>query len=749
MEPPVTTPSPAPPYSSDYNDLPTGEVDFYYYLRVIYRRRWIAITAFLLVVLSVAAYTFTATPIYEARVQLMIEPENQNPLNFAQPVEQSAQSWDPTDYYQTQYKILQSRRLARKTLDALHLWDSPEFVSAADAKAGAAKSTRPGQTARELVAGEAPVEAALLPETPRQSRTVNKFLAQLTVTPTRNSRLVDVKFASADRQLAANVANKLAVAYIAQTDEFRRSASTKASSYLDEQIDAQRKKLEASENSLQTLREQGEGVALDDRQNIVVQRLAELSSAVTKASTERIEKEAQYKRLLSVAAGPGSNLDTFPAILSNTFIQQLKGQLADLQRQQAQMSEKYEDKHPEMAKIRNAIAATEAKLRGEIGNVQQSVRNEFLSAQAQERTLAADLERQKGDALALGKQGITYGIARREWESNKQIYDSLLQRQKETGVSSELKSNNIRVVDDAQVPLSPVSPNRRLNMLLALLGGTMLALGLVFFFERLDNHVKSPDDLKALGLPFLGLVPAIDTSDLANQTPLLNNGVPANFSEAFRTVRSSVLFSTAESGPRSVVVTSTAPGEGKTLVATNLAMALAQAGQKVLLIDADMRRARLHHIFDVNRAPGLSDLVTSQGNPVECVRTTAMPTLWLVPAGTKTPNPAELLGSKKLHQLLDVFTARYDWVVVDTPPVMAVSDAALIAHRSTGVVFVLRSEVTNRNAADQAIEQLSGARAKMMGAVLNGVKLHRHAYYYARYYKREYSDYYQDEASGE
>lgn len=701
--------------------MPLGEeTHLLDYVRMLYKRRWLAVTAFLVVFVAGVVYTFTKTPIYQAKVQLLIEPENPNVVPFRQVMEQNYQ-YDASDYYQTQYKVLQSRSLARRTLDAAKLWSHPQF-------GGTASGARPGQA-----------------ETPAQSAAISAFLGSLKVSPIRNSRLVDVTFSSPDPQLAARAANALAKSYIEQNVEMHFTVSKDASDWLGTQLAEQRKKVEESELQLQAYREKGDAVALEDRQNIVVQGLSEMSAAVTRARTERIQKEAEYNRVSALQRSGGS-LDSFPAILSNSLIQQLKVQLNDLQRQQGQMAEKFGDRHPEMVKVRSAIETTEARLQGEIAKVVESVRNAYLSAQAQEATLAAALEQKKGEALALNRSGITYSVLKREVESNRLIYDTLLQRAKETDVAAKDRAGSIRILDKAEVPQVPASPNRRLNLLLAFAGATVFAVGLAFFFEYLDNRIKSPDEVKGyLGLPFLGMVPAVKFDD-ARGSPTINNGVPRHFAEAFRTIRTNVLFSSAEDGPRSVVVTSAAPGEGKTLVATNVAMSLAQVGARVLLIDADMRKPRVQELLELKPGPGLSNLLTGRAKASEAVRTTTVPNLHVLPSGPIPPNPAELLGSQRFKELLATLKEHFDWVIIDSPPVMAVTDAVLVGHRTNGVVFVIGSEMTNRNAALSALEQLDGVSAKLMGGILNRVKIDRHSYYYSHHYRKSYAAYYSRES---
>ena len=741
----IAGPSPRgdqPQHATAYHpedDAIGGQEHLLDYVRVLYKRRWTVATAFAVVFLSIVVYTLTATRIYEARVQILIEKENTNVVDFKQVFEQN-QITD--DYYQTQYKILQSRTLARRTIDALKLWDRPQLNPLPD----------DSLTLRQVVAAPAgwlagwfkasePAEPALPDETKAQSNTIDVFLDDLTVSPVRNSRLVDVKFRSPDPALAANVVNLLAKGYIEQNLEFKFMSSKEASDWLGQRLAEQRKQVDTSEQALQRYREQTDSVSLEERQNIVVQKLTDLNAAVTRAKTERIQKEAAYNQIRTLQ-DDRTTLDTLPAIVSNVFVQQQKAELANLQRQRAQLSDTLGPRHPDMAKLGFAIQDAEAKIQVEIGKVVQSMGNDYQQALAQEQSLTNALEQQKRDALALNRTGIEYGVLARDAASNRQIFESLMQRTKETGISGELKTSNVRVVDAAETPRKPVTPNVPMNLLLALFGGGTLAVGLAFFFEYLDNTIKSPEEVKQhLGLPFLGMVPAL--FDNAIENPLINNGVPPSFSESFRAVRTSLLFCSADEGARTVVITSTGPGEGKTLVATNLAAALAQARQRVLLIDADMRKPRVHTVFGKPQQPGLSNVLVGTGKASESVHATAVPGLWVMPAGHLPPDPAELLGSKRFKDLIASVAEHFDWVMIDTPPVMAVTDSSVVAHMATGVLFVIGAEMTSRRAAQRALEQLEHGRAKVVGAVLNRVDLQHNPYYYSEYYRSEYSDYYQ------
>jgi succinoglycan biosynthesis transport protein ExoP len=713
------------------------------YVRVVYKRRWIAIPAFLLVFVVGAVNSYRSTPIYQSSAQLLIEKDAPKVGNLSTMFQQQ-DGWYNDDFYQTQYRILQSRTLARRAAESMRLAEHPSIERAM-------QPVRSPLTLRSVVSGAIGwVKRMAVGATPPPARPADDepgetaapyaglLLGSLSVSPIRNSRLVDIRMTSSDPQLAADMANGLAQAYIEQNLEYRFSASKEATGWLESQLAEQRRVVEESEAALQRYKEQHDAVAVEDRQNIVVQRLADLNAAATRAKTTRIEKEALYNQLKSL--DNTDSIDAFPAVLGNEYIQQLKSELGDLQRQKAQLAEKYGERHPQMIKVNSAVGSTEAKLRAEVGKVVESVRTEFEAARAQEESLVAALNTQKAEALRLNRKGIEFSVLQREAESNRQIYESLLQRTKETGISGELKASNIRVVDPAEVPGAPFLPRHQRDLTIAALSGLVFALGLVFLFEYFDNRIKSPQELRAhLGVPFLGMIPAIKG---AGEGALLHEGVPANFGEAIRGVRTNVLFSSAEDGVRLVVVTSAGPGEGKSLFSSNLSVSLAQAGQRVLHIDADMRRPRVHSIFELSQEPGLSNLLVGDCKPSEAIRKTTVQNLCVVPAGMIPPNPAELLGSKRCDEFLAALGDHFDWVIVDSPPVLAVADASIVANSATGVVFVVGADQTSRQAARAALDQLAAVQAHVVGAVLNRVQLERNPYYYAAYYRKEYSRYY-------
>ena len=720
-----TTSHPAPVAGAPY--VLNDDTHLLEYVKVLSKRRWTVATVFAAVLLIVTVYTFTVTPQYEARVRLLIEDDSPNVVMFQQVVEDTLTT---NDNFDTQLRLLESRSLARTTLETLELWEHPTFSGQAAPWA---------HTWSQLEIGDTGGAAA---DTLKQSRTIDRFLSELTTRSVPNSRLVDVTFRSENPRLATTVISTYAQSYIDQNLEFRFLASLEATEWLSERLADQRLEVERSEAALYEYRQEHDAISLEDSENIVVQRLSALNAAVTRARTDMIAKEADYLQL-QASQNEAATFDTSPAVASSVFVQELKSDLADLLQQQAQLSENLGPRHPNMIAIQTAIEVVAASLEREVDDVVLSVRNDFLAAQSEERSLARELEAQKNAVLAMNQIGIGYGVLLRDAESNRQLYESLLQRAKETGVSSELRNSNIRIVDAAEVPREPVSPRIALNLIVALFGGGVLGLGLAFFFEYLDSRIKTPDDVRAhLGLSSLGLIPTTPKKALKMiEGHLIRNGVPANYAEAFKTARSGVLFSCADDR-RSFVIASTGPGEGKSSVASNLAVGFAQTEQRVLLIDGDMRRPSLHKIFGMDQEPGLSDLVVGNVKVSNALRKTSVSGLWLLTAGTSSPNPAELLGSKRFQKFLGTLHEHFDWVLIDSPPVMAVTDACLIAHSTAGVIFVVGAEMTSRYAAQQAVDHLDAAGAKFVGAILNRVNLERNAYYYSRYYRSDYQQYY-------
>ncbi len=698
------------------------------YLRVLYKRRWVAIPGFLLVFLSGAIGSVRTVPIYQAQTQLLIEKDARRATSL-NTVLQDPDTWYQDDFYPTQYRILQSRSLALRTAKALDT-AKPEHVPPASGlsfslsglvSAGFGKLVAlVSRPAVSVPANATPSDAAAA------SALADRVLGGLTIVPIRNSRLVDVQFRSPDPEFAATVANTLATQYIQQSVQFRDAATSETDDWLKSQLAQQRKLVEESDLKLQQYKEQHNAGAVDDKQNIVVQKLNALNQQLVQARIERMDREATYSTLVSLQQ-KGEDLGSFPAVMASEVVQKLKADIVEKENERAKLSTQYGPAYPAMRDLTQQIATAQHDLQVEIGKVVASIKTEYLAAKAKEDSLQQSLDNQQQASLGLDRKMMAYAALEREADSNRQLYNNLLMRTKETSAAGEYRGTNIRVLDQAEVPKVPVLPQTGRDVLVAAFGGSLLALGLAFGFEYFDSRIKTPEEIKTyLDLPFLGLVPAFTGPDRNGEAPLLHPDAAPAFSEAIRAVRTAVLFSSADEGARSVVITSTGPHEGKTLVSSSLAITLAQAGQRTIVVDCDMRRPRMHEALGRSQEPGLSNVLVGEATLADATRATSVPNLSMLAAGHIPPNPVELLCSAKFADLVTELKRRFDWVVIDAPPVMPVTDAAVVANTASGVLFVVGSEMTSRQSAAAAVEQLRGANAKFIGAVLNRVNVRRH-----------------------
>ncbi|MEO8481907.1 MAG: polysaccharide biosynthesis tyrosine autokinase [Acidobacteriota bacterium] len=717
------------------------------YLRVLSKRRWVALSGFLLVFLSGAIGSVRTVPVYEARTQLMIEKDARRATSLNTVLE-DRDSWYQDDFYPTQYRILQSRALAVRTADALSTRvervpkESGISFSLSDL-AGRAISAAAGVFARTPPPSTSAPSDAAGAHTAYVSAQADRVLGGITVTPIRNSRLVDVKFRSPDPEYAAAAANVIADQYIKQNLEFRMQATTQTNSWLTSQLEEQRKLVENSEARLQQYKEQHNAGSVDDKQNIVVQKLNAINQQLVQARIERMGKEANYKTLEDLQQR-GEPLDAFPAVMASPVVQKLKADLAQKESERTKLSAQYGPAYPVMQNLGRQIDAARQDLSSEIDKVVGSIRAEFVAAKQKEDGLQQSLDAQQRESLGLDRKMLDYAQLEREATSNRQLYENLMTRAKETGAAGEYRGSNIQVLDRAEVPAAPILPQTSRDLMVAALGGSLLALALAFGFEYLDSRIKVPEEIKThLQLPFLGMIPLFAGAEKNGEAPILDPDTPPAFSEAIRAVRTAVLFSTPDEKARTIVVTSTGPHEGKTLVSSSLAITLAQAGQRTIVVDADMRRPRMHEALGRSQEPGLSNVLVGEASLADAERATSVPNLTFIGAGHIPPNPVELLVSPRYQALIAELKGRYDWVIIDAPPVMPVTDAAVVANAAGGVIFVVGSEMTPRQNAAAAVDQLRGAGAKFIGAVLNRVNVQRHSYYYSPYYRKEYGKYYQ------
>lgn len=685
------------------------------YWFVVLRRRRLVLAVFCAILAVAALRSFLQRPVYQAAVQILIERENPSVLSFKEVAPVDA-GWGD-DYYQTQYKLLQSRALARRTIESMGLLQDPEFGG-----------PRPAAEAiSALPPGKSPVMEGL----------ISAFLGRLKVQPVRNSRLVTVAFEAFRPDLAAEAANRLSQHYIQQTLEFRYQTSAEAAQWLRTQIDDQRQKVEAAELSLQKVREKEGIVNIVERRTLLDQKLKELGTALTNLKTQRLEKEALYRQM---RAAPSA--EELPEVMRSPVVQSLRIELASLDRQQAQLLERYLDQHPEVIKVSNQIQETRKKIASESQRVIRAAQNDYLGAAAQEASVATALEAAKAETLELSRRSVQYDSLVREIEASKEVLNSLLARHKQTDVAQDLKASNIRIVDPAVTPRGPVRPNHVTDLLLGIVVGLGVGLALAFFLDYLDNTLKTPEDVRVqLGVPLLAVIPQATPPATP---PLVKPGAQGPFPEGYRVLRTALSYSWPEQRSRVVLVTSTAPGEGKTLTSVNLALTLASMQGRVLLVDGDLRRPRAHAFLKAKPSPGFSDLMVGKAQPSEVVQSVAGTSMGLLASGAHVPSPADLMSAAAVHGLIDTLRRSYDWILIDTPPVGVVADALLLAQVADGVAVVAGAEMVPREAVRQTLDRIVETGARLLGVVLNRADIKRHSYYYGRYY-----DHYHREARSE
>ena len=682
------------------------------YIRVLIKRRWTVLTVFLVTVLTAALYSFAVTPLYKATVQILIERQALWVLD-QQRAATSGEALNE-EFYQTQYKLLEGRALAKKVIDKSQLRNNPYY----------------SQIFQN--AGDGAEEAA---QQRAEERLITTILEGVEVNPIRQSRLVEVSFLHEDPKFAAQLVNTLAQCYIEQSLDFNFAASQEATIWLKEKVTDARKNLEESEARLNQYKREQNIVTMEDRESITAQKLEQLNKELVGAETRRIEAETRFKEV--------SKGKPISQVLNNPLIQTLKAQEAKIIAEHSELSRKFGPEHPRMIQLNNELAATRGKIATETNQVVQAIKNEYYMVQSQEETLRASLNAQKADTQDLGDRSIQYRVLLRDVETNRALYENVLKSLKTTTATENRPATNIRIVYPATVPVSPVSPRKFRNLLLAAALGLVLGTALALGLENLDTTLGTPDEVEhLLGIPNLAIIPHLEFSSGNPETMspelIVHHDSQPLASEYYRVLRTSILFSSPEHGPFVLLVTSSLPGEGKTLTVANLATAMAKTERDILLVDSDLRRPTLHQIFEVNKEPGLSNFLMGELDDLPVIPT-QVDHLYLVPSGPIPPNPSELIGSNRMKEFLSRAREQYSRVILDSPPLMSVTDSALLATQADGVLMVVKAEIVPRKAALQARDKLLEVKANLVGVVLNDVPLERDTYYY-NYYRR-YQDY--------
>ncbi len=754
---PISPDAQRPPQQSEYN----FQIHLLDYWKVLIRRWWIVVVV-LFAFVSVSAYmTWRQTPIYRAFLKLQIDNEQASILPFK---ETSTFTYTTTEeYLKTQFEAMTSRALATRVIKKMNLEKDPRFT----------RTTNPDAVSRFLqrvkakfdwhVRDEKPVALQGKPKYPQNySALSGDVVSSIIVTPIKDSSVVVVCYDSIDPSLAADIVNTLAAEYIQMNFETKYKASIMASEFLENQLVDIKAQVEKSEGEMVKFGQVHNIYNLGARENVIMQKLSDLNYALTQAQAERIQKESIYKTV-----GEGQ----LPEDLTTSDVKELEGSVASLQQQYAKLRAIYKPDWPEVREISGQLDAAQKQLVKLREARMKDFATTYQTAVQREKLLQEAVQKQKLEADALNQYSVQYNVLKQEVDSNKQIYDGMLQRMKEAGITAGLKSNNIHVVDAATPPGAPILPDKKGNLTKALLSGFVFGIALAFLVEYVgsyfDRSLKTPEDVdRFVQLPFLGLIPSTHSFDhMGNRKSLMlflktGDGRPMKaglngrngsqhiemitlsnttslISEAYRHLRTSILLSSnGHNRQKSIVVTSSKRGEGKTSTCVNLAITLAQANKKVLLIDCDLRNPRIHRILGLNNKEGISNFLSEVSKPLtHLIQTTAIPNLYVLTAGRIPPNPSELVGSAMMKKCLATVSQRFDHVLVDTPPLLAVTDGCMLANMVDGVILVIRGGDTTKEAIMRSKQLLTYAHAKIIGTMLNNVDLHTcEPYYYSRYF---------------
>ena len=689
----------------------TVQRTFQDYMLILRERMWYIIAAFLVVFASAAIYTYTRTPLYQSTATVEIFRRTPTVMQVQQVMDNEVRSAEDLN---TQVNILKSTTIIQRVADQLKGDDLKRFLAPYEKTGG-------------------------IPPNVLRILELNRDIV-----PQRLSLIISIQYEHPDKDMAVKVANLFADEYIAYSAHIRVDESLKAVEELEQRATEQRQKVDDLARSLQAYREKNNLVSLDQRKDISTDTLKELSSRVTQGSAVLQEAETRWKQV-QAARQSGGDLLNLSFIAGDPTVSDLQKQVAPLRIAVAQLSQHYRAQHPKMIEAVNSLNEGERQLKAVIATTTSQVEASYQAALQNYTQARAALAEQETSSLSVDRLGVEYSNMERDFSVNEKLLENILGRMRETSMSSTVESQNARLVDHAAPGRKPVFPNYLLNLGLGVVGGLGFGVALAFFVAYIDDRVKSAYDIEAVvGLPLLSIIPKFKKPETVDES-LGAAFVPPSepeISEAFSTLYSSLRLKDDAKKAQCIVITSTVPGEGKSFIARNLALTFASHGERVLLVDCDLRRPVVHRAFHVENLKGVIDVCTS-GTPLDEVIIKGMqPNLDVLPSGGRSKNPAQNLTSKNFEIMLTELRKRYDRIFIDTPPVALVSDAFVILPLADGSIYSIFFNKVRRKAAQFCVQRLTEINVPHFGAVLNGLDQNIGGYYYHHYYDKSYKQYY-------
>ena len=669
------------------------------YLRILNKRKWIVISIMAACVALGAVYTLMKTPLYTSTVRLQID------RNAAKIVEGGAitpMEGGDFEFLKTQYELLQSRTMAERVAVALKLGDDTDFLEP--------KGFSPLGAVRSLLSSEPAKEPGDASRAERERAATAIILDHRSVRPVSGSRLVDVSYSDPDPRRAQRITSALADAFVASNLDKRFQANAYAKTFLDDQLKHLKLRLEESERQLLEFAQKEQIVAVTEKSSIAENNLASANTALGQLVSERIRTEQQWKQVEKADA------INMPQLLTNKVIEGLRDQRNALVTEYQEKLETFKPSYPAMVQINNKIEEIDRQIAAQVQAIQDSLKASFEASKTQEEEMKKQIETLRTEVLDLQKRSIQYNILKREVDTNRSLYEGLLQRQKEVDVAGGVVANNVFIVDKAEVPKFPSSPNIPLSLVVALGLGLGVGVGAAYLIEQLDDTIRSAEEMeRTTGLATLGVIPKM-SGPAAVETQL--DDPRSALAEAYRSLCTALQFTTESGLPKTLVVTSAGPSEGKSITSLAIARHFAAMGLKVLVVDADLRNPSLHKKLGCNNGIGVSNYLTGACTPPDAFQATDLPNLAFMASGPLPPNAADLLGNPRLLSLLSVGLEVFDLIVVDGPPVMGLADAALLSNAAAGTIFVVGAGQARIGLVRGALKRLQFGRAAVIGTVL-------------------------------